>query len=149
MPVRREIRCTARCGGWLKLIGAADFLIPENWTFERPELLKVVRFGVVHPPTPIARGDRLVFHAGGHQRIVAVVEVLDDDATLDPAPKDWEKRWPLLLRVKPPVKVRRVSKAPATGALGELPDLAHQSYVPLTPTQLETANTLLENAASS
>jgi hypothetical protein len=135
--------------GWLKLVGATDFLLPENWAFERPELLKLGRFGEVHPPTPIARGDQLVFHAVGHQRIVALVEVLDDQATIDPAPQDWEKRWPLMLRVRPRVKVRRVSKAPPTAALGELPDLAHQSYVPLTVVQLKTATELLEQAAAS
>ena len=87
--------------GWLKLIGASDFIVPDNWAFERPDLLKIVRFGEAHPPTPIGRGDHLVFHAVGHQRIVAVVEVLDAEAKLDPAPKEWEKRWPLMLRSKP------------------------------------------------
>jgi hypothetical protein len=135
--------------GWLKLIGATDFIVPENWAFERPDLLKIVRFGEAHPPAPIAQGDRLVFHAVGHQRIVALVEVLDDEAQLDPAPKEWEKRWPLMLRVNALVKVRKVSHAPLTAALGELPDLAHQSFVPLTAGQLETAARLLEQAAAS
>jgi hypothetical protein len=134
--------------GWLKLIGASDFIVSENWAFERPDLLTIVRFGDAHPPTPIARGDHLVFHAVGHQRLVAVVEVLDDEARLDPAPKEWEKRWPLMLRVKPLLKVRKVSKAPPTAALGALPDLAHQSFLPLTLPQLDLATKLITKTAS-
>lgn len=134
--------------GWLKLIGASDFIVPDKWAFERPDLLKIVRFGEAHPPAPIRRGDHLVFHAVGHQRIVAVVEVLDDEAKLDPAPKEWEKRWPLMLRVKTLVKVRRVAQAPPTAALGPLPDLAHQSFLPLTPAQLESATQLITKAGS-
>lgn len=135
--------------GWLKLVGASDFVLSENWALDRPDLLKIVRFGEVHPPTPIFRRDRLVFHAVGHHRLVAVVEVLDDEATLDPAPKEWEKRWPLMLRIKPLVKVRKVSTGPLTSALGALPDLAHQSYLPLTSAQLKRATDLLEQAAAS
>lgn len=134
--------------GWLKLIGATDFIVPENWAFERPDLLKVVRFGETHPPAPIGHGDRLVFHAVGHQRIVALVEVLDDEARLDRAPQDWEKRWPLMLRVRALTKVRKVSQGPPTAALGTLPDLAHQSFLPLTAGQLATATRLLEQAAA-
>jgi hypothetical protein len=134
--------------GWLKLIGATDFIVPDNWAFERPDLLKIVRFGETHPPTPISRGDHLVFHAVGHQRLVAVVEVLDDEAQLDPAPQEWEKRWPLMLGVKALVKVRKVSQAPPTASLGPLPDLAHQSFLPLTPAQLEAATKLITKAGS-
>jgi hypothetical protein len=81
--------------------------------------------------------------------MVALVEVLDDDAQLDPAPQDWEKRWPLMLRVKALIKVRKVSHDPPTSALGALPDFAHQSFLLLTTLQLETATKLLEQAASS
>jgi hypothetical protein len=122
-------------------------VIPEHWVVERPDLLKIVRFGEKHPPTPIARGDRLVFHAVGHQRLVTLVDVLDDEATLDVAPKDWEKRWPLLRQVKPVLKVRRASHGPPTSSLGPLPDLAHQSYLPFTTAQLALATDLLERAA--
>jgi hypothetical protein len=135
--------------GWLKLVGAADFVLSENWALDRPDLLRIVRFGEVHPPTPISRGDQLVFHAVGHKRIVALVEVLDEVAKLDPAPKEWEKRWPLMRQVRPLIKVRRVSKGPLTAALGELPELAHQSYVPLTASQLKTATDLLERAVAA
>ena len=134
--------------GWLKLIGSYDFVVPDNLGFERPDLLKILRFGEAHPPTPIGRGDHLVFHAVGHQRIVAAVVVLDDEAELDPAPKEWEKRWPLMLRVNALVKVRKVAHAPPTAALGPLPDLAQPSFLPLTPPQLESATQLITKASS-
>jgi hypothetical protein len=131
---------------WLKLVGASDMHLPEHWAMDLPFLLREVRFGTTSPPDPISRGDVLVYHAVGHQRLLAVVEVLDDEPTLDPAPLEWEKRWPLILRVRTIVKVGRVSKGPASISLGPLPDLAHKSFVPLTPAQLTKARSLLDAA---
>ena len=65
-----------------------------------------------------------------------LVEVLDDDATLDPHPSEWEKQWPLILRVCPLVRVSRVSRAPASSLIGYLPDQTHQGFVRLKDEQL-------------
>jgi hypothetical protein len=95
-----------------------------------------------------SRGDHLVYHAVGHQRIVALVEVLDEKAALDPAPVDWEKRWPLILRVRPLLKIRRVSQAPPTNLLGMF-ELSHQSFVPLNPDQLAKTEAALKGAGAT
>jgi hypothetical protein len=132
--------------GWLKLVGTSQWQLPEAWGIERKDLLREVRFSELHPPESISRRDRLVYHAVGHQRIVALVEVLDDEASLDPHPSEWEKQWPLILHVRPLVRIARVSWAPPTSSLGQLPDLVHQGFVPLTDAQLQTAERLLANA---
>lgn len=86
---------------WLKLIGTSERNAPEAWVIERKDLLRESRFSERNPPDPISRGDRLVYHAVGWQRLIAIVEVLDDEPTRDPAPSEWEKQWPLILRVRP------------------------------------------------
>lgn len=133
---------------WLKLVGSSDWTLSEQWTIESKDLLREIRFGTAHPPSAISRGDRLVYHAVVHQRIVAIVEVLDDEARLDPTPPEWAKRWPLIRRVRPLIKVRRLSQSPPTSGLGIF-DLSYQSYVPLSPAQLQTAEELLKKAGGT
>jgi hypothetical protein len=135
--------------GWLKLVGRTDWHLPDAWVGERKDLLREVRFSEVHPPDSISRGDRLVYHAVGHQRIVAIVEVADNEPCRDPHPSEWEKQWPLILAVRPLLRVSRVSRAPASSSIPELPDRTHQGFVPLTSAQLETAEQLLRNAGAS
>ena len=135
--------------GWLKLVGTSDWQLSETWAMERDDLVREVRFGELHPPDPISRGDRLVYHAVGTQRIVAVVEVLDDEPTRDSHPVEWEKKWPLILRVRPLLRVSRVSKGPLTSSLGALPDRTHQGFVPLTDAQLGMAEDLLRGVGAS
>jgi hypothetical protein len=84
---------------------------------ERSDLLKEIRFGERHPPTPIRRGDHLVYHAVGDRRLIAVVEVVSDEPRHD-ATVEWEKQWPLVLDVRPVHKVGRVSQGPLTSTLG-------------------------------
>lgn len=128
--------------GWLKLVGTVDNELPEPWAIERKDLLSKVRFSEIHPPDPISKGDHLVYHAVGHARMLAIVDVLDDQPTVDPAPFEWEKQWPLCLRVRPLLKIGRISQCPATAMLGEL-YLSHQGFVPLTDPQLAKAKKLL------
>lgn len=129
--------------GWLKLVGRSDWRLPDAWAIERKELLREVRFSETHPPDPIVRGDRLVYHAVVDCHLIAIVEVVDDEATRDPHPPEWAKQWPLIRQVRPIVRVSRVSQGPATGALGDVPDLMHQGFVPLSAAQLQTAEKLL------
>jgi hypothetical protein len=135
--------------GWLKLVGTADWKLPELWAIERRDLLREARFSELHPPDPSSRGDHLVYHAVGYQRIVAVVEVLDDEPSLDPHPSEWEKKWPLILRVQPLLRISRVSAGPLSSSLGELPDRSHQGFVPLTEAQLRLAEAQLQGAGGS
>jgi hypothetical protein len=132
---------------WLKLVGKVDWQVSEHWVMERSDLLKEIRFGDRHPPTPIRRGDHLVYHAVGHQRLIAVVEVLSDEARHD-ATVEWEKQWPLVLDVRPVLKIGRISQGPSTSSLGLRDDFAHQSFLPLTESQYENALRLLRAAGA-
>jgi hypothetical protein len=133
---------------WLKLIGTSDWRVPDAWAIERKELLGEVRVSERHPPDPVQRGDQLVYHAVGDRQIIAIVEVRDDEASRDPHPPEWAKQWPLIRKVRPILRVPRVSQGPSTDDLGELPDLMHQGFVPLTREQLQTAERLLTRAGA-
>jgi hypothetical protein len=135
--------------GWLKLVGTSDWQLEDPWVAQRRDLLREVRFGELHPPDPISRGDRLVYHAVGKQRFIAVMEVRDDEPVRDPQPVEWEKRWPLILHVRPLLRVSRVSDGPLTSSLGELPDRTHQGFVPLADAQLSLAERLLREHGAS
>jgi hypothetical protein len=89
-----------------------------------------------------------VYHTVGDRRIIAIVEVRDDEASRDPHPPDWAKQWPLIRTVRPTLRVARVSQGPSTNDLGELPELMHQGFVPLTSEQLQTAERLLAQAGA-
>jgi hypothetical protein len=132
---------------WLKLVGKADWPVSEHWVMERSDLLKEIRFGERHPPTPIRRGDRLVYYAVGSQRLIAVVEVLSEKARHD-ATVEWERQWPIVLDIRPILKVGRVSQGPATSVLGVAEDLAHQSFVPLKSAQFDLAVEALRAAGA-
>jgi hypothetical protein len=133
---------------WLKLIGTSNWRVPDASAIERKELLSEVRFGETHPPDPVQRGDHLVYHAVGDRRIIAIVEVRDDEASRDPHPPEWAKQWPLIRKVRSILRVPRVSEGPSTDGLGELPDLMHQGFVPLKPEQFQTAQQLLIRAGA-
>lgn len=132
---------------WLKLVGKADWPVSEHWVMERSDLLREVRFGERHPPTPIARGDHLVYHAVGARKLIAIVDVRSDEPRYD-ARVEWEKQWPLVLDVAVVLKVGRVSTGPPTSALGLTDHFAHQSFLPLTPGQYDTALDLLKQAGA-
>jgi hypothetical protein len=132
---------------WLKLVGKADWPVSEHWVMERSDLLREVRFGERHPPTPIARGDHLVYHAVGHRRLIAVVEVLSDEPRYD-ASVEWERQWPLVLDIRVTLKVGRVSRGPMTSSLGLTEDFSHQSFLPLKTDEYDAAVRLLRAAGA-
>lgn len=132
---------------WLKLVGKADWPVSEHWVMERSDLLREIRFGERHPPSPIRRGDRLVYHAVGSQRLIAVVEVLSEEPRHD-ATLEWERQWPLVLDVRPVLKIGRVSQGPPTSVLHLAEDFAHQSFLPLKPKQFDAAVQALRAAGA-
>lgn len=132
----------------MKLVGTADWPVSEHWVMERSDLLKEIRFGESHPPTPIRAGDHLVYHAVGHRRIIAVAEVKSDEPRYD-ATVDWERRWPLVLDIRLVLRVGRVSRGPLTSSLGLTESFAHQSFLPLKPTQYDEAVRLLRAAGAT
>jgi len=79
-------------------------------------------------------------------RLIAIVEVAVSEPRYD-ASKEWEKQWPLVLEVKPVLRVGRVSKGPPTSILQLDSSLMQQSFVPLTPQQYKTALAALRSAS--
>lgn len=124
---------------WLKLLGKADWKMPDSWTLERPELLKYVRLGGGKRPTEIRAGDRLVYYAIGWQCIFAIAEVLSDQPYEPTITHEWEEQWPWAVDVRILTKKRRLTEAPSVLVLGTTPDRRHQGYVPLTSAQLAQA----------
>lgn len=131
---------------WLKLVGAADWPVPEHWVAQRSDLLHEVRFGRTHPPEAIALGDHLVYHAVGDRRLIAIVEVTDAEAR--DLPRTGEERWPLVRAVRPVMKIGRVSQAPSTDILNLPDDLRNQSFVKLGRPQYEQASAALRAAGA-
>ena len=132
---------------WLKLVGKADWKVPEHWVLERSDLLKEIRFGERHPPDPIRSGDQLVYHAVGSGQLIAVMTVASPEVRYDAAQK-WERQWPLVLEVKPMLRVGRVSQGPPTSVLRLKDDLRHQSFLPLTNARYETAVAALRDCGA-
>jgi hypothetical protein len=127
---------------WLKLLGKADWQMPDAWTHERPELLRYVRLGGDQPPTEIAAGDRLIYYAVGWQRFFAIAEVTS--APYEPTvTHEWEAQWPWAVDVRVTKKKNRLIDAPSILVLGSTPDRHHQGHVPLTAIQLEKAEKAL------
>jgi hypothetical protein len=131
-------------GAWLKLLGKADWKMPDPWTHERKELLRCVRFGGDTPPTEIAAGDRLVYYAIGWECFFAVVEVISDEPYEPAVTHEWEAQWPWAFDIKVIKKKLRLSESPSILTLGSTPDRRHQGHVALTTAQLEKAERALE-----
>lgn len=134
-------------GSWLKLVGTTEMPMEEHWVQKRSDLLREVRFSELHPPDHIGDDDRLVYHAVGDARMIALVKPAGKPRR-DPSPPPWEAQWPIVLPVRVLLKVGRVSQGPATNLLTGLPDLKHQGLVALTPDQLAQAEQLLRDAGA-
>lgn len=132
---------------WLKLVGKSDWPVTEHWVQERSDLLKEIRFGDRHRPTPISAGDHLVYHAVGDRRLIAVVEVRSSEARYDDA-LEWERQWPWVLDVRPVVKVGRVSQGPPSSVVSLTESLAHQSFARLSQQQYDAALRALKEAGA-
>ena len=61
---------------FLKAIGASNWPLSEHWLEDRPELLRSVR----NPKRPqaISTGDRLVYYATGHQKLIAIARATEN-----------------------------------------------------------------------
>lgn len=132
---------------WLKLVGTVNWRVGEHWVKERSDLLREIRFGDAHPPTPIRQGDHLAYHAVGDRRLIAVVEVRSAKARYDTS-DELERPWPWILDVRVLLKVGRVSQGPSTDLLGLTDDFAYQSFLRLAPAQYEHAVQALREAGA-
>lgn len=131
-------------GSWLKLLGKADWKMPDAWTHERPELLRYFRLGGDRPPTEIAAGDRLVYYAVGGERFFAIAEVISGEPYEPAITHEWEAQWSWAVDIRIIQKKLRLSDSPSILILGSTPDRRHQGHVPLAVEQLEKAEQALD-----
>jgi hypothetical protein len=129
---------------WLKLLGKADWKMPDAWTHDRKELLRRVRFGGETPPLEISAGDRLVYYAVGWECFFAVVEVISGEPYEPAVTHEWEAQWPWAFNIKVIKKKPRLSDSPSILALGSTADRRHQGHVPLTAAQVKKAEQALD-----
>lgn len=129
---------------WLKLLGKADWKMPDAWTHDRKELLRRVRFGGDTPPPEISAGDRLVYYAVGWECFFAVVEVISGEPYEPATTHEWETQWPWAFDIKVIKKKLRLSDSPSILALGSTADRRHQGHVPLTVAQVKKAEQALD-----
>jgi hypothetical protein len=113
-------------GSWLKLLGKADWKVPDAWSHKRPELLRYVRFGGKQPPTEIAAGDSLVYYAVGWERFFAIAEVTSGEPYEPDITHEWETQWPWAVDIRIVKKALRLSDAPSILTLGSTPDRRHR-----------------------
>jgi hypothetical protein len=120
----------AKCRYWLKMIGASDWPLVDQWVEDRPELLRGVR--TPKQPSGISRDDRLVYYSAGSQKLFAIARVSQDGENVAMVPGPGEDRWPYLLPVQVLLAVPTLPLAPHWSVLG-LPSTAVQqkSYIEL------------------
>lgn len=127
---------------WLKMIGASDNRLDNEWLKDRYDLAEIVRFPKNKRPSGISYGDRLVLYAAGWERIYGVAIVQSDEPRFEP--RSEEERWPWVLDVMTPVAVPRLDAAPTLQDLGVAStSVRQQSHIHLANTEYERAIELL------
>jgi hypothetical protein len=127
---------------WLKMIGAADNRLENEWLRDRYDLAERVRFPRNKRPSGVSSGDRLVLYAAGWERIYGVAIVQSDEVRFEP--RTDEERWPWVLDVVTPVAVPRLDDAPTRQDLGVAStSVRQQSHIHLTDAEYERALELL------
>jgi hypothetical protein len=127
---------------WLKMIGATDNRLENEWLRDRYDLAKMVRFPVNKRPTGVSGDDRLVLYAAGWERIYGIAVVQSDEARFEP--RSDEERWPWVLDVVTPVAVPRLDTAPTREELGVAStSVRQQSHIHLSDAKYERAIELL------
>jgi len=126
---------------WLKALGHARGPLPARW-LEDGSLRSLRRTGFPRRPR-IAPGDRLVYYASVWQRVVAVVEAVDEPFAVE------HPRWPWAVAVEPLLVVPDLEAAPPVEAIGVFArSMSQQSHIRLTPEQYERAVEALASVAS-
>lgn len=127
---------------WLKMVGAADDPLDNDWLATNPELLREVR--TPRRPSGIKRGDVLVYYAAGAQKLFAIVRSTDDGEDAQEVPKAGEERWPWVLRVQARLVIPTVAQGPDWRALGiESSSIQQQSYIEISSEQYGKAWTAI------
>jgi hypothetical protein len=95
---------------FLKSVGSAEDQMAEDWFESAPQELEMIHFA--KNPASVRVGDRLVYYAAGHTKLLGVVEVFTKpqfDAQL--------KRWQYWCRVKPRLMIKDIDRAPSIDVL--------------------------------
>ena len=123
---------------FLKAIGASNWPLSEHWLEDRPELLRSVR----NPKRPqaISTGDRLVYYATGHQRLIAIARATENGSESEMDLAEGEDRWPYVLRVQVQLAIPTLKLAPSWDVL-EIPStsIMQKPYIELTAAQYALA----------
>jgi hypothetical protein len=106
---------------YVKLLGASDLPMPNDWWGNRHDLEEEVRFPAPEPKE-ITPGDELIFYAvGGFKRIFAGARVKSRPELRElHANPVIAKRWPFAVDadLNPSARVRFVSSGPELAAVG-------------------------------
>lgn len=123
---------------WLKMIGAADRPLADQWVKERPELLSGVRTTKV--PRSIGRGDLLVYYSAGSQRLFAIARSTIEGEQAEMVLDRKEDRWPYVIPVQVLLLIPALPRAPDWRVLN-MPSATVQqkSYVELSRPQYALA----------
>ncbi len=123
---------------WLKMVGAADWPLDNEWIEQRPELLREVRSP--WRPSGIKRDDKLVYYAAVHQRLFAIARAEEDGEEAQETSGPGEERWPWLLHARVQLAIPRIQQAPDWSALGiSRSSIQQKSYIEISADQYRKA----------
>jgi hypothetical protein len=129
---------------WLKMVGADDDRLDNNWLVTNPELLREVRSH--RRPSGIKRNDILVYYAAGFQCLFAIARATDNGEDAQEIHKVGEERWPWVLPLQVRLAIPTLKQAPHWSALGiASSSVQQQSYIEIAAEQYRKAwNTIVD-----
>jgi hypothetical protein len=119
-------------GLWLKSVGTGATPVDADWLRRHPDIVKRVGFPDRGFPT-VEQYDYLAIYLAGRQKIVGVLEVLDnpvwDPTRIKSKPAG---RWPWICRVRPILLVPHADDAPSLRDVGiDTLSVRNQSHISL------------------
>jgi hypothetical protein len=131
---------------WLKLIGAIDAPMPDQWLDGRKDLRDEVGF-TTRANVEIA--DALVMYAIPQRRIVGIAEVQSHPIK---SPKTGEERWPWRSKIQWRIAIADYDRCPTLDDIAEpggrnlRSSVQRQSHISLRWGEYQLAKALLEDA---
>jgi len=123
---------------WLKMVGAANDRLADNWIEANPELLREVRSP--WRPSGIKRNDILVYYAAGEQCLFAIARATENGEECVEEPKRGEERWPWVLHSHVRLAIPTLKLSPHWGVLGLASSSVQQSsYIEISAPQYRLA----------
>lgn len=99
---------------WLKLVGATDNPISEDWEHEDPHNFTEIRFPWNKPPSKVWAPGRVILYAVGSTALIAT-QSIDGPPHMNPRrgpAGSRDNRWPHAIRVKTHFYCSPLSSAP-------------------------------------